>query len=126
MGMLPLRGTLTGWRTGQKSISWHSIKGNAKSYVWRGLTASINSLRANWLESSFAENLRLLVDTTDSELAMCSCSKEADSLLGCIRKCSHWVKGSDPHSALVRLYLQYCVHFWATQYKMHMDILERA
>ena len=26
----------------------------------------------------------------------------------------------------MRLYLQYCVYFWATQYKMHMDILERA
>ncbi|KAF4798708.1 hypothetical protein TURU_061713 [Turdus rufiventris] len=59
---------------------------------------------------------------------MCPCSKGSSQLLGCIGKsvAKRWREFILPlYSALVRPHLQYCVQFWALQYKEDVDILDR-
>ncbi|KAK4827311.1 hypothetical protein QYF61_016561 [Mycteria americana] len=75
------------------------------------------------LESSLArKDLGVLVDT---KLNM---SQKVNSNLGCVRQsiASRLREVILPlYSVLVRPHLEYCVQFWAPQYKRNMDILER-
>jgi len=50
MGLLPFRGTLTGWRTRQRETSWSSTKGSAKYCTWGGITpdTSRNCRPSGW------------------------------------------------------------------------------
>ncbi|KAK4828085.1 hypothetical protein QYF61_023145, partial [Mycteria americana] len=79
------------------------------------------------LESSLAE--KVLGDTKLNMCQQCAlAAEEATSILGCIRQSS---AGRSKevilpfYPALVRQHLEYCVQFWAPQYKRDMDILER-
>jgi len=81
------------------------------------------------LEISFVENA--LGVPVDAKVKMCQqcalAAKKASGILGCI-----WQNIASRlrevlltlYSALMRPHLEYCVQFWAPQYKRHKDILE--
>ena len=128
MILLAFRGTLTGWTDGPTGISCNSTKGKAESCTWGGVTPAPVQAGDNWLESSFAgKDLGVPVDNQvimSQQRALVA--MKSSGILGCIRSVASRSREVilPLYSVLVRPHLEYCVQFWAPQYKRVKELLE--
>ena len=91
-------------------------------------------LGARWLEG-YVEKMDLgeLVSANNKSAVIiisqqyAQVAKVVNDILACIRNCvASWSREVIVrlYSAMVKLYLEYCIRYWAPHYKKHIEVLE--
>ena len=79
--------------------------------------------------SSGGEDLAVLVDNRLAMNQQCALvAKKANGILSCIKRNTASRSREvilRPYSVLAGPHVEYCIHFWASQYKKDRDLLER-
>ncbi|RMC22043.1 hypothetical protein DUI87_02914 [Hirundo rustica rustica] len=120
---------LDGWAESNKMTFNKSISPTAKSYTLVTIT-SCNVIGGTvWLDIAQAErDLGVLINSQLNVSQQCALvAKKSNGILACIRNsvASRSREVILPlYSALVRPHLEYCVQFWAPQFRKDVETLE--
>ncbi|KAJ7409979.1 hypothetical protein BTVI_54814 [Pitangus sulphuratus] len=127
---MPLRGNLTGLRSGPMRTSSSSIRPNALLilHLDHGIPKHKYGLDGECIESNPEEKglVRLVVKKHSVPWQCVHGAQKANCIRGCFKSsmASRWMKVILPLcSALVRPYLKYCAQLWDSQQK-EMDLLK--
>ena len=118
-------GRLNHWA---EANSWSTTRPSAKFCILITIIACIATglVGAEWLKICMEKkDLGVLTDTRLNTSQQCvQVAKRSTANLACFRNCVFSWTGQWLYSALVRLHLKCCVHFWALHYKKNVEALK--